>query len=47
MVFRLVLESSGLPITFPQARVGSSRACLVRSLLGGDVFPCGVMMWMG
>jgi hypothetical protein len=29
------------------ASVGSWRGCLARSLLGGNVFPCGVMRWMG
>jgi hypothetical protein len=51
-----VLESSRLPPTIPQAlhgsgvdgaRVGSWKGCLARSLLGGDVFPRGVMRWMG
>jgi hypothetical protein len=55
-VFGPVLESSRLPLTVPQAlhdsgedgaRVGSRRGCLVRSLLDGDVFPCGAMRWTG
>jgi hypothetical protein len=56
MLFGPILESSRLPLTIPQALHGSwengasvytKRGCLVRSLHGGDVFPCGVMMWMG
>jgi hypothetical protein len=46
-VFRPILESSRLPLTVPWAlhgsgengaRVGSWRGCLVRSLLGGNIF---------
>jgi hypothetical protein len=29
------------------AQVGTWRGCLVRYLLGGDVFPPGAMRWMG
>jgi hypothetical protein len=56
MMFGPVLESSSLPVTIPYAlhgsgvngaRVGSWRGCLVRFLLGGDVFPHGAMRWMG
>jgi hypothetical protein len=55
-MFRSILESSRLPPTVPRAlydsgvdgaRVGSWGGCLVRSLLGGDIFPRGVMRWMG
>jgi hypothetical protein len=55
-VFRLILESFRLPLTVLRAlhgsgvdgaRVGSSRGCLVRSLLDDDVFPRGVMSWTG
>jgi hypothetical protein len=51
-----ILESSRLCLTIPQAlhgsgvngdRVGSSEGCLAMSLLGVDVFPRGVMRWMG
>jgi hypothetical protein len=56
MVFEPVLESSKLPLTVLRAlddsgvngaRVGAWRGCLVRSLLGSDVFPRGAMRWMG
>jgi hypothetical protein len=49
-VFGAVLKSSRLPLSIPQAlhgsevngaRVGSWRGCLVRSLLGDNVFPRG------
>jgi hypothetical protein len=55
-VFGTILESSRLPLAIPWAlhgsevngaQVGSWRGCLGRSLLGGDVFPQGVMSWMG
>jgi hypothetical protein len=55
-VFRHVLESSRLPLSIPHAlhgsevngvRVGSWRDCLVRSLLGDDVFPHGGMRRIG
>jgi hypothetical protein len=55
-MFKLVLESSRLPLTIPQAflisggngaRGDSWRCCLVMSLLDGGVFPHGVMRWMG
>jgi hypothetical protein len=51
-----ILESSRLPLTVPQtlhdsgengARVDYWRGCLVGSLLGGDIFACGMMRWMG
>jgi hypothetical protein len=54
--FGPVLESSWLPLTIPQALpssrrngalVHSWRGCLVRSLLGSDVFPRGAMRWTG
>jgi hypothetical protein len=56
MVFEPVLESSRLPLSIPwvllgsevnSAQVGSWRDCLAMSLLGGDVFPHGVVRWMG
>jgi hypothetical protein len=52
-VFGPILESFRLPPTVPQAlhgsgvdgaRVGSLGGCLVRSLLGGDVFLCGLLI---
>jgi hypothetical protein len=55
-VFGPILESFKLPLTVPRAlydnggsgaRVGSWRGCLVRSLLGCDVFSHGAMRWMG
>jgi hypothetical protein len=55
-VFGPILESSRLPIFVPWAlpggevngaQVGSWRDCLAMSLLGGDVFPRGVVRWMG
>jgi hypothetical protein len=55
-MFGPILESSRLPLTVPQvlhgsgvdgAWVGSSRGCLAKSLLGGDIFPHGVMRWTG
>jgi hypothetical protein len=55
-VFGLVLNSSRLPLSVPRtlhgsevngARVSSWRGCLARSLLGDDVFPRGVVYWMG
>jgi hypothetical protein len=55
-VFKSILESSRLPLTISQALHGSGvnnsqfsswRGCLARSLLGGDVFPHGVMRWTG
>jgi hypothetical protein len=55
-VFEPILQSSRLPLTVPRAlhgsggngaQVGSWRGCLVRSLLGDIIFPCGVMRWMG
>jgi hypothetical protein len=55
-VFGPVLKSFRLPLTIPQALHGSGengaqvsfcRGCLVGSLLGDDVFPCGTMWWMG
>jgi hypothetical protein len=55
-VFGSVLESSRLPPTTPRAHhgsgvdgawVGSCGGCLVRSLLGGEVFPHEAMRWMG
>jgi hypothetical protein len=55
-VFGPVLESSMLSLTIPRAlhdsgeggaRVGFWRGCLARSLLGGDIFPCRAMRWMG
>jgi hypothetical protein len=51
-----ILESPRLPLTVPQvlhnnrgnsARDSSWRGCVVRSLLGSDVFSHGPMMWMG
>jgi hypothetical protein len=54
-MFGPILESSKLPLTVPWALhgsgengawVGSKRYCLMRSLLGGDVFPRGTMRWM-
>jgi hypothetical protein len=54
MLFGPVLESSRLALTVPPAlhrigengaRVSSWRVCLVRSLLGDDVFPHGAMRW--
>jgi hypothetical protein len=53
-VFGLVLQSSRLPLSIPQALhgievnyawVGSWRGCLARSLLGDDVFPRGGVRW--
>jgi hypothetical protein len=55
-VFGPFLESSRPPLIVPRAlhgsggngaRVGSWRGCLVRSLLGDDVFPHGAMRWTG
>jgi hypothetical protein len=54
-VFKLVLVSSRLHPIVPWghhgsgvdgARVSSLGGCFARSLLGGDVFSYGVMMWM-
>jgi hypothetical protein len=56
MVFGHVLEFSRLPPTIARAihdsgvdgvRGGSWGGCLARSLLDGDVFPCGAMRWTG
>jgi hypothetical protein len=52
-VFRPILESSRLCIQslgppgfeVNDARVGSWRDCFGMSLLGGDVFSCGVVRW--
>jgi hypothetical protein len=54
-VFGPILESSRF-LTIPRAlhgsgehgaQVGSWRGCLVRSLLGSDVFPREAMRWTG
>jgi hypothetical protein len=51
-VFGPIPESSGLPLSVPRAlhgsevndaRFGSWRGCLAKSLLGEDVFPRGTM----
>jgi hypothetical protein len=53
-VFGPILESSRLPLTVPWAlhgsgengaQVGSWRGCLVRSLLGGNMFLFEAMRW--
>jgi hypothetical protein len=55
-VFGPVLEPSRLPLIVPWAlngcgedgaQVSSWRGCLVRYLLGGDIFPYGAMRWTG
>jgi hypothetical protein len=55
-MFKHVLEAFRLPLTIPRAihgsgesgaRVGSYIGCLMRSLLGGDIFRCVAMRWTG
>jgi hypothetical protein len=55
-VFRPIRESSRLTLTVPRALLGSGMdnarvsswgGCLAKSLLGSDIFPRGVMRWMG
>jgi hypothetical protein len=55
-VFEPISESFRLPLSVPWALhgsevngawVGSWRGCLAKSLLGGDVFSCGLLVYSG